>query len=295
MKSTTRAFKTPILFLITLLCAAIPGVQIVHAATITVTSTADSGPNTLRQTLVDALDGDMIDFNLTYPATITLTTGQLMVGKSVTISGPGADNLAVDGNGNGRVFYIGSGKTVTISGLTITHGDRAGTTFPANAGGGIFNDHGTLTVNNSTVSGNLAYVGGGIFNDGEGEFGSATLTITNSTVSGNETFAGGGIYNDGESSGSATLTITDSTLSDNSAVHDGGGISNDGGAMGSATMTITSSTLSSNSASRSGGIYNTEAALTISNTILNAGTSGANIFNEFGTVASTTSIHGRRR
>src|SRR5207245_2747424 len=130
-----------------------------------------------------------INFSVT--GTITLTAGQLVVDKSVTISGPRANNLAVDGNGNARVSYIGSGKTVTISGLTITHGDVAGTNFPANAGGGIFNDHGTLTVNNSTVSGNMAYVGGGIFNDGE--FGSATLTITNSTVSGNETFGGGGI------------------------------------------------------------------------------------------------------
>ena len=38
---------------------------------------------------------------------------------------------------------------------------------------------GTLTLTNSTVSGNSATVfGGGIFNDG-------TLTLTNSTVSGN--------------------------------------------------------------------------------------------------------------
>jgi hypothetical protein len=40
--------KTRILFLITLLCAAIASLQIVHANTITVTSTADSGTGTLR-------------------------------------------------------------------------------------------------------------------------------------------------------------------------------------------------------------------------------------------------------
>ena len=48
-------------------------------------------------------------------------------------------------------------------------------------GGGIFNT-GTLTINNSTISGNTAAAlmptGGGIYNGG-------TLTINNSTISGN--------------------------------------------------------------------------------------------------------------
>ena len=83
------------------------------------------------------IDGDTIDFNLTYPATITLTRGQLVVDNSVTISGPGADQLSVNGNAASRVFYIASGKTVTISGLTITNGNATG-----GNGGGIYNDHG---------------------------------------------------------------------------------------------------------------------------------------------------------
>ena len=63
-----------------------------ESATSTVTNTNDSGAGSLRQALADANDGDTIDFNLTYPATITLTTGQLVVDNSVTISGPGANN-----------------------------------------------------------------------------------------------------------------------------------------------------------------------------------------------------------
>jgi hypothetical protein len=113
-----------------------------------------SGAGSLRQALVDANDGDTIDFNLTYPATITLTSGQLVMDRSVTISGPGVNNLTVDGNQASRVFYTNSGKTVTISGLTITHGDVSGVSFPANAGGGIFNGHATLIITNSTLSGN---------------------------------------------------------------------------------------------------------------------------------------------
>ena len=76
-------------------------------------------------------------------------------------------------------------------------------------GGAIFNDGGTVTLTNSTVSSNKASggaptgygMGGGMFND------AGTITITNSTVALN---ANGGLYNlDG------TITVTDSTFADN--------------------------------------------------------------------------------
>ena len=79
------------------------------------------------------------------------------------ISGPGAEKLAVSGNAKDRVFHV-TGGNVTISGLTITNGDASGNVL---GGGGIYNDHSTLTVDNSTISGNLADQGGGICNDGQ--------------------------------------------------------------------------------------------------------------------------------
>src|SRR5437762_2032093 len=88
-----------------------------QANTITVTNTDDSGPGSLRQALADVNDGDTIDFAVT--GTIGLTSGELLVDKSITISGPGADSLAVDGNAKTRVFHVASGRTVTISGLTV--------------------------------------------------------------------------------------------------------------------------------------------------------------------------------
>jgi hypothetical protein len=120
-----------------LLCAMAIAAQ---ADTITVTNTNDSGPGSLRQTLVDANDGDTITFAVT--GTIGLTSGELLVDTSITISGPGADNLAVNGNAKSRVFHIASGRTVTISDLTITNADVGA------YGGGIYNDHATLTLNN---------------------------------------------------------------------------------------------------------------------------------------------------
>jgi hypothetical protein len=283
MKNPTLPVKTRILFVITLLCAAITSAQIVHAATIIVMNANDSGPGSLRQALADANDGDTVNFDSSLNGqTITLASGQLSVNDSVTISGPGADILAVSGNHASRVFYIGFGKTVTISGLTITNGTINGN------GGGIYNDHATLTVSNSTLSGNSATTdGGGIFN--YAIHGSATLTITNSTLSGNSASSGGGgIFNYG-AFGNATLEVLNSTLSGNSAAA-GGGLSNLGD-FGSGMLEVLNSTLSGNSASLGGGIRNHNvgngsATVGIGDTILKTGALGANIYNDQGMVTS---------
>ena len=200
--------KLRILFLLTLLCAAIASVQIVHAATFTVTNTGDdlvnppqgAGTGTLRQAIVDANfnpGADTITFNVT--GTIQLERVLPDLSDDVIISGPGADQLTVQRNPlsllNFRVFAIVPGRTVTISGMTITNGATNGATPGGNKGGGIYNGHATLTISNCTLSGNSASSGGGIYNDGT--VGSATLTITNCTLSSNTASLGGGIYNDG--------------------------------------------------------------------------------------------------
>jgi len=100
-----------------LLCAiAIP----VHATTISVTNKNDSGPGSLRRALAIANNGDTITFAVT--GTITLTSGGLLIGKNVAISGPGNDRLSIDGNQALLVFGIFPDKTVTIFGLSIRNG-----------------------------------------------------------------------------------------------------------------------------------------------------------------------------
>jgi hypothetical protein len=277
---------TRILVLIALLGAAAVGLPTVSGATITVTEIGDGfGVHTnLRQALVDAHDGDTIEFAPWlggYTIGLMPSLGELVVDKSVTISWVpqagyssylGVSSWYVD-----RVFYISPGKTVTISGLTIFNGSAPP---PNYFGGGIYNDHARVTLNNCTISGNIADqgVGGGIYNDGRG--GSATMTITNTTISGNSAWPGGGICNDG------TMTITNSTISGNSdnGYNVGGGILNFG------ALTITSSTFSGNSASSGGGIYNS-GGLTINNSTFSGnfcGTGfnahGGGILNEGGTV-----------
>ena len=61
-----------------------------------------------------------------------------------------------------------------------------------NAGGGIYNDLATLTVSNSTLSGNSAASPAAASTTWRG-----TLTITNSTFSGNSAAPGGGISTNG--------------------------------------------------------------------------------------------------
>src|SRR6266481_2979138 len=270
-----------------------------HATTIIVSNTNDSGPGSLRQALLDANDGDTIDAT-GISGVITLIAGELLVDKSVTMNGAGADVLAVDGNATSSVFQIGTGETVTIFGLTIRNG-HSGT-----RGGGIDNESGsTVNITNCTVSGNTAG-GGEISGFGGGIYNSGTLTIVNSTVSGNTTVGisggGGGIVNSG------TLTIVNSTVSGNTATQ-GAGFNNGGDA---ATVTITNSTFSGNAASAYGGACFNAATLQIvnstfsdnsahffgggilligpleiGNTILNRGNSGDNI-HAFGVVTVTS-------
>jgi hypothetical protein len=118
-------------------------------------------------------------------------TENLTIAFSLKLIGADAKTTIIDGGHNSSVVMISNANAhVTLSKLTI----RNGSTY------GIFNSglRGTLTINNSTVSGNRGSgfygVGGGIFNLKTG-----TLTINNSTVSGNTANVGGGIW------GSATL------------------------------------------------------------------------------------------
>lgn len=221
--------------------------------TIIVHSLADDGPGSLRQALREASDGNKI--NITVKGTITLTSGELIVDKSVTIRATGAHKLSVSGNGTSRVFHIMPDTVVTISGLTITNGSPSGT-FPANSGGGIYNDHAQLTVSSCILSGNSARHGGGIFSNGRN--GSATLTVTDSTLSGNTAIIyGGGILSGGDF-GSATATLNNITVSNNSGLY-GCGIFNAGFA-GAARLTISNSIIRGNNAtsifSAGAGIYN---------------------------------------
>src|SRR6516164_7253278 len=92
-------------------------------STLTVLNNADSGDGSLRAAIGGAQEGDQIVFDPRLTGqTVTLTSGELGIAKSLDIAGLGADQLAVSGNHQSRVFDISGGATVTIAGLTITDG-----------------------------------------------------------------------------------------------------------------------------------------------------------------------------
>ena len=212
----------------------------------------------------NANPGSTINFSVT--GTIALNAGLPELTTTVTIVGPGASSLTVDGEGR-YIFIIAVSSTATasISGLTLKGGHsgvyNAGhlsvmdTTITDNVavgdiGGGIQNTlGGVLTLFDSTISGNFAMDGGGIYNDAGG-----TVMIEGCTISGNgnynipsgidiDSVAGGGIYNFG------TTTIENSTIADNSAFETGGGIFN------KLSLSVTNCTISGNVADFGGGIY----------------------------------------
>src|SRR5581483_8236299 len=230
----------------------------VYADNITVTNTNDSGPGSLRQAIADANNCDTISFTVT--GTIGLSGGELLVNKDLTISGPGADILAVDGNAISRVFHIATAATVTISGLAIRNGIASSQNYPDNSGGGIYNDHATLTVNDCAITGNFASVGGGINNDAfnpNHEGVKATLTINRSSFTRNCVDGkGAAVYNLAYFS-LGQVTINNSVFSGNVAVDNGGAIGNV--ALDVPTQALTSlhnSTLSRNRAGGGGGFWN---------------------------------------
>jgi hypothetical protein len=278
--------------------------------TLTVTNLNDSGSGSLRYELAQAQDGDAIVFARGLQGTLTLTSGELQVGASVTIQGPGAGCLTISGNHASRVFEILSGADVNLSGVTISGGvaNPAGSPILFGSGGGIFVDRGaTLTLTKAQVVGNVANAasaandsstsvlgtGGGIYNAG-------TLNLiadiiryntanTGSAVGGNSgdvDGSGGGIYNAG------TLTVSDSLIASNTA-NTGASSSLSGGEGGgiytSGTLTLTHTTVASNTAAAGpvtaaqfgasdgtgGGLFIAEGTATVSGSVFANDTANA--------------------
>jgi len=216
----------------------------------TVTTNADSGLGSLRAALAAAAPGELVNFapTLTGGQTITLAS-TLAITQNVVISAAGVTPVTVSGNNAVTVFSFSAAVTsATIDSLTIANG--LGNLGSGSDGGGIFNS-GTLTLQNSTLSGNGADGdGGGIYNAA-----GATLHVQSTTISYNPAVKavngkGGGIFNAG------LATLTSSTLTGTTAGSYGGGIYNSP----TGTLTMTGCTIANNityfSASYGGGIYN---------------------------------------
>jgi hypothetical protein len=232
---------------------------------LTVLNNLDSGAGSLRDTIKHASGADTIMFASSLNGqTITLTSDELDISKSLDIEGPGAGLLAISGNNHSRVFHISQNEkpvAVTIAGLTIEDGQSSGST-----GGGILNVSSTLTLINDVLSNNVAIgrttvdraaEGGAISNQN-----GATVTVSGCEFWGNQALGkdygnafGGAIYNL-----NSAATVTNSRFTNNLAQGGAGGNSpigtiNSGFALGggvvndvNATLTISGCTFTANEA-----------------------------------------------
>jgi CSLREA domain-containing protein len=192
--------------------------------------------------------------NVTAPLTLhelTIADGQATYGSGVINSSTlNISNCIFSGNvatgvGAGGAGVYNGGGTVTIENSTFSGNSTPG------MGAGVLNMSGTLNINNSTFSTNSTEggPGGGVF------LMAGTLNITNSTFSNNYSSGeGGGVYVNG-----GYATLANSTFVDNTSEISGGGLFNYG------ATTVINSTFYGNSAPIAGsisslgevGLYNT--------------------------------------
>ena len=162
------------------------------AATCTVNNANNSGAGSLRACILSAGSGDTIQITAT--STITLASALPDITHNLTITGPGANKLTIDGGGSYQIFNITAG-TVSISGLKLSSGISAG------SGAAISQTAGSLTVTGCEFANNTSSVEGGAIYAG------GSLTVSSSTFTGNSSQSGGAIR------ATAGLTLTNSTFS----------------------------------------------------------------------------------
>lgn len=194
---------------------------------------SNDGVTSLREALALA-KGDQ-DVAITFDdslkgATLTLAQGQLDVGDetaNLTIDGDldndGTADITLDAGGASRVMEIlgkpGDKTVVTLGGLTITGGQTETTT---ENGGGVNAEWATLTITNSTLTGNRTtgdsasgstantpFAQGGGLHAINSDVVITDTRITNNVTSGDYGYGGGIAVNEG------TLYVADSSISDN--------------------------------------------------------------------------------
>lgn len=259
----------------------------------TLADTTDAGDNllTLREAVAqaNALAGaDAITFAPGLTGSIKLADGQIAITDALTVTGPGAPLLTLDGNSASRIFTIAAGTQATLANLALANG-RVG---EQQNGGAISND-GTLTLIGVSITGSRAGDGGSpatfgaAGGNGGGVYNAGTLTIRDSAIldnaagtgaDGNDDFGfggsggrggdGGGVYNDV----GATLTMLNTTLARNKA--------GDGGNGGRVVFSSGTGGRGGNGGS-GGGVANAGAA-TLVNVTLTANASGNGGLGGFG-------------
>jgi len=281
----------------------------VQATPITVNNTGDAGPGnctstcTLRDAVaVAAASGDTIGFVLSLPNTITLTQGELVIGKSITIQGPGAAQLAIGAGSTSRVLNV-SGGSVAVIGVSVRDGSVTGGNGTSgivstgqsgaggtSAGGGCISVGSSATLLLKQVDLRNCSARGG--SGGDAGSGTNGDSFTNGGDGGSG--GGGALGNGGAISVSGSLSLIDSSVTAAASYAGVGGHGGDGGVGGFFAHNGNGGGGGAGGYARGGAIFvDTGASLWIENTTIasnhadagNGGTGGA-------ANSSLSSIHG---
>ncbi len=250
-----------------------------HAATITVDTLGDvvatDAVCSLREAIANAnadsdttggdcvagAGADVIALSLT--GSYVVTAGEIAITSSLTIQGNGAADDVIDGmdTADQRVFST-AGAAVAIDGVTITGGSLPAADVNADEtelGAGIRQTAGSLTITNTTFTGNVARGGAALWvEDG-------TASISDSLIDGNTMNDPPGAEEQGAAAihvSTGNVTITDSTISNNAGSGTGGGVSNFGG-----DLSIDGSTIVGNTAQFGGGVFSSGTTNIVNSTI----------------------------
>jgi CSLREA domain-containing protein len=246
----------------------VPAAPVILAVTKTV-DTDDGICNedcSLREAISNSYDGDTIKFSVS--GNIVLGSSLPAINKRLVIDGS-EQKIYLDGASSYRIFKVTQAGNLTVKNMTFQNGKPAAPCefdidMPS-CGGAIYTD-GSLTVINSTFSGNTAGTGGAIW------IGAGTANIESSTFKGNSvTSTGGAILNL-----LGVANIINSTFYGNTAGELGGAILNDIN-----LLNLKSNTFSNNSAALGGAVYNSAGTMTFANNILANSTSGGDCYNEY--------------
>jgi hypothetical protein len=175
------------------------------ATTITVANCDDSGTGSLREAFTNAVTGDTIDLSALTCSTITLTSGSLSTAvDDLTVHGPGAAQLAIDGGNATRLVAHAGYGLLSIDGVTLRNGtyDYTGPVLYAGlAPGACVLSAGSVTIANSAIdhcsASGTAVAGAAI--DARGRLILTDSTVTGTTAAassdlGSPTIYGGAIY-----------------------------------------------------------------------------------------------------
>jgi hypothetical protein len=224
-----------------------------------VTNCDDSGPGSLRDVAVAAIDGETIDLTQLGCSTISLTTGAIQIGsRDITILGPGRDKLAIDGSQSdpgefGNVLFDLGGGWLVVDGVTITGGRKYGS--DQHITGGCIYSNENIRISNSTIShcaagsgGVYAALGGAVFATGMLQLDHATIEDSQTVAWGSGYSSGGGVYALGG------IRALYSIVSDNIAATMGTTPTFGGGIFARSYSGVFESTVARNSAWRAGGM-----------------------------------------